>query len=85
MRTDTMTYARLRQLLLDLGFAEKTVPGPNIAFYHAPSEEVVFVFRPYKRNERVTEYDLIDVRKQLDWRGLLDAEAFKSLLRKASA
>jgi hypothetical protein len=85
MPNNTFTFGKLRRLLLDLDFAEKTVPGPNIAFYHVPSKEVVFVFRPYKPNERVTEYDVVDVRKQLDWRGLLDAEAFDNLLRKASA
>ncbi len=56
MQSEAMTFAKLRQLLLDLGFAEQTVPGPNIVYFHEPSR-ALFAFRPYKQNERVTEYD----------------------------
>lgn len=84
MQTSDLSYAELRRLLLDLGFAEKKVPGPHIVFYHAPSD-TLFAFRAYKPKQKVFVDDLVGVRFHLDWRGLLDAEAFDNLLRKASA
>lgn len=84
MSTSNMTFARLRRLLLDLEFAEKEVPDSHIMFEHVPSD-TVFIFRPYRPQEKVSPHDVVGVRYQLDWRGLLDAEAFNNLLRKASA
>jgi predicted RNA binding protein YcfA (HicA-like mRNA interferase family) len=77
-------YATLRKLLLDLGFVEKIVPGSHIIFGHAASK-TVFVFRLYQPKDKVNLMDLVGVRKQLDWRGLLSEHAFDASLRKASA
>jgi hypothetical protein len=83
-------FAALRDLLLELGFAEQTVPKsaetpvPGVAFHHAASD-CFFVFRPYRPQDRVSLTDLVGVRSQLDWRGLLTEQAFDAALRKASA
>jgi hypothetical protein len=85
-----LPFSALRKLLLELGFEEKTVPQsaenpvPGIAFHHAESD-CFFVFRQYRPQDRVSMLDLVGVRSQLDWRGLLSPEAFDAALRKASA
>lgn len=84
MQTSDLSFSGLRQLLLDLDFAEKTGPRSARVFEHAPSE-TVFVFRHYSSSEKVNWPDLLSVRKQLDERGLLAADSFDQLLRKTSA
>jgi hypothetical protein len=85
-----LPFAALRKLLLEHGFEEKTVPPsaenpvPGIAFYHAPSD-CFLVFRQYRPQDRVSMMDLVGVRAQLAWRGLLSEQAFDAALRKASA
>jgi hypothetical protein len=79
-----LPFAALRKLLLDLGFVEKVVPGSSIIFGHAASD-TVFLFHPYRPQDKVSMMDLMGVRRQLDLRGLLGEEAFDALLRKASA
>jgi hypothetical protein len=81
-----VTFAALRQLLHDLGFVEKAVPptgplgGPGLVFGHAESG-TVFSFRRYRPQDRVSMMDLVGVRSQLDWRGLLSPEEFDAALR----
>jgi hypothetical protein len=85
-----LPFSALRDLLLELGFEEKTVPKsaenpvPGTAFYH-PASDCFFVFRPYRPQDRVSMMDVLGVRSQLDWRGLLSEQAFDAALRKASA
>lgn len=84
MSFSDLPFAALRDLLLDLGFEEKVVPGSSIVFGHAASG-AVFLFRPYRPRDKVSLMDLAGVRKQLGLRGLLGEEAFDVSLRKASA
>jgi hypothetical protein len=77
-------FAKLRALLLDLGFLERVIDDQSLGFYHAESG-AVFTFRLYRPQDRVSMMDLAGVRFQLDWRGLLSREAFDAALRKASA
>jgi hypothetical protein len=79
----TVTFAELRRFLVDLGFTQSK-RGKFWWFKHDPSD-TVFGFRPYRSNERVTLIDLHHVRKHLDWRGVLDEQAFDDLLKKATA
>lgn len=78
-----VTFAELRQLLLDLGFTQSK-HGRFWFFTHAPSE-TTFGYRPYRLRERITPVDLDATRKQLDWRDVLDEKAFDDRLKKASA
>jgi hypothetical protein len=71
-------------LLLGLGFVEGVVDGKYLGFYHKESD-TVFPFRMYSPQDKVSMADLVTVRFQLDWRGLLSEEAFDAALRKASA
>ena len=43
-----------------------------------------FAFRMYRPEDKVSLADLVSVRKQLAWRGLLSEEAFDASLCKAS-
>jgi hypothetical protein len=79
-----LPFAKLRALLLELGFTEGVVEGKYLGFYHAESD-TVFPLRMYRPQDKVSMADLVTVRKQLDWRGLLSEEAFDAALRKASA
>jgi hypothetical protein len=77
-------FAKVRALLLGLGFVERVVDGKYLGFYHAASD-ALFAFRMYRPQDMVSSVDLRDVRKDLDWRGLLSEEAFDAALRKVSA
>jgi len=78
-----LPFAKLQAVLLDLGFVERVIDGKYLGFYHADSD-ILFAFRMYRPQDKVSLADLISVRKQLAWRGLLSEEAFASL-SKASA
>jgi hypothetical protein len=84
MISSDLPFAKLRALLLGLGFVEGVVEGKYLGLYHADSD-TVFPFRMYRSQDKVSMADLVTVRKQLDWRGLLREEAFDAALRKASA
>jgi hypothetical protein len=79
----TVTFAELRQLLLDLGFT-LSKRGKFWFFEHPPSG-TEFGYRPYRIREKITLGDLHMTRKQLDWRGLLSEQAFDDRLKKATA
>jgi hypothetical protein len=79
-----LPFAKLRSALLDLGFVERVIDGKYLGFYHAESN-TLFAFRMYRPEDKVSLADLLSVRKQLAWRGLLTEEAFDASLYKASA
>ena len=74
----------LARYILDLGFSERVIDGKYLGFTHA-EPGCFFSFPLYRPQERVSNTDLVGVRSQLDWRGLLSEEAFDAALRKASA
>jgi hypothetical protein len=82
MKTKT-TFGELRQLLLEMGFAEFSGPE-QIVFRHEPSD-TLFVFRPYRPGDAVTGYNLIEVQSMLDSRGLMSAETFENQFKKTPA
>jgi hypothetical protein len=78
-----VTFERLQQLLLDLGFTESK-RGNFWVFEHARSKAVL-TYRPYRSRERVTLKDLQVTRQDLEWRALMTPEAFDDVLQKATA
>jgi hypothetical protein len=84
MPLNHLPFAKLRRLLLDLGFNERVIDGKYLGFTHEESG-CFFSLPLYRPQERVSNADLVGVRSQLDWRGLLSEEAFDAALRKASA
>jgi len=83
MKTSNVSFARLRRFLGDIGFTE-VEQKPYWRFEH-PSSNTVFIFRPYRLREKVNMPDLISVKSQLDWRGLVSADAFGDSLQKTPA
>ena len=83
IRRSTVTFAELRQLLADLGFAQSK--RGRFWFFQHPASDTVVGFRPYRINERVTQIDVDRVRKHLYLRGVLEEQAFDHLLKKATA
>lgn len=79
-----LSFAKLQSALLDLGFVERVLDDKYLGFYHAESD-TLFAFRMYRPQDKVSLADLVSVRKQLAWRGLLSEEAFDASLCKASA
>jgi hypothetical protein len=79
----TLSFAELRQFLLDLGFTVAK-RGKFWFFEHAPTE-TTFLFRPYRAREKVTLMDLHMTRRHLDLRGVLSEQGFDDLLKKATA
>lgn len=82
--TVRITFAELRQFLLDLDFQEDLAKQMYPRFRHQPSD-TVFMFRPYKWADRVNPGDLVAVRRFLDVRGLMEAEEFDRFLDKTPA
>jgi hypothetical protein len=78
MLVSKVPFAKLRTLLLGLGLVERLIEGKYRGFYHAESD-TLFVFRKYRSRDKVSMADLVCVRSQLDWRGLLSKEAFDPL------
>ncbi len=83
MKNSSVPFATLQRVLEGLGFVRKKVSGPQVVFEHAPSD-TVFLFRAYKSRDKVTEADLIEVRKILDERGVIEPEALEELLHQPS-
>jgi hypothetical protein len=84
MSVDNLPCAKLRRLLLDLGFTERVMDGKYLGFTHAASG-CFFALPLYGAQERVSNTDLAGVRSQLDLREQLSEEAFDTALRKESA
>ena len=84
MGISTLPFSRLRELLLNLDFAEKSETAARKVFEHRESE-TVFLFRNYKFTENISLADLFSVRKQLDERGILPANSFDQMLVKTPA
>ncbi len=79
----SITFAELRQFLLDLGFTA-VKRGKSWFFEHAPSE-TAFLFRPYRATKKVSLIDVQSTRRHLDLRGVLKEQAFDDRWRKATA
>jgi hypothetical protein len=84
MAFSDIPFAKVRTLLLGLGSDERVIEGKHLGFYHAASD-TLFALRMYGPRDMVSLLDLADIRKQLDWRGLMSEETFDSALCKVSA
>jgi hypothetical protein len=78
-----ITFATLRQFLIGLGFAEKTVPHSHVVFEHEPSGTVL-VLPLYRPRDKVWEPNLVAVRKRLVDNGVIAGHAFEDLLHETS-
>jgi hypothetical protein len=83
MRNPKITFARLRQLLLDLGFRETVMPKSHVFFAHEPSGAEV-ALPVYRANRLVLPHHLASVRMMLHWKGLMDEDDFDDFVASAS-
>ena len=83
MKTSSVSFGQLRDLLLGLHFMESR-SGGGWRFEH-PASGAVFLFRLYKAHDHVSVQDLTSTRTHLDWRGLLPSNAFDDALTKTPA
>jgi hypothetical protein len=75
MRNPRISFAQLRQLLLDLGFTETVAPKSHVFFAHEPSGAEM-ALPIYRSNRIVLPHHLLSVRRMLDAKGLMDANDF---------
>ncbi len=84
MSRPRVTFAELRQTLLDMGFRETVVPRSHVFFAHEPSgaELALPVYRP---DRIVRPHHLLSVRIMLDAKGLMDRSDFDDFVASISA
>ena len=83
MKTSTVTFAQVRQLLRDLQFTEtRQKKGWR---FEEPESGAIFLYRPYRDKDRFSNSDLAMTQRHLEWRGLASPEAFERLLHKTPA
>ena len=75
MSNPRIKFARIRQLLLDLGFREVAVSDSLVGFQHDPSETLI-VLPEYRPNADIAAHHVAQTRMMLDAKNLLDAEEF---------
>lgn len=83
MKTSSVRFDRLRQVLTQMGFAE-TQQHAGWRYEHSPTG-TMFLFRPYQSTDLIYEHDLFLVRAQLDGRGVMSQQVFNESLTKQSA
>jgi len=84
MSSPRITFAQLRQLLLDLGFTETITPKSHVFFAHEPSGAEV-ALPIYRSNRLVLPHHLLTVRVMLDAKDLMDKDAFDDFVAALSA
>jgi hypothetical protein len=80
---DRVTYGRLRDVLIGLGFQEDR-RRDGVGLEHRKSK-TLFLFRPYQDGDFIKPGEVVFVRKLLDERGLLAPETFEALLTMTKA
>ena len=79
MKNEQVAFDRLRKVLVDLGFVQTRVQGPYWLFEHSASGTLL-PYRNYRSDDKVSWQDLAMTRRQLDERGLLEADDFEAML-----
>ena len=79
MPNPRITFAQLRQLLMDMGFVETVTPKSHLFFAHEPSGAEV-VLPVYRSNRIVLPHHLSTVRTTFDATGLMDRDDFDDLM-----
>lgn len=78
-----VTYGQLRTVLREFGFKEIRREN-GVALQHKKAD-ILFLFRPYEDDDRISPAELLLVTQMLDDRGLLEPESFETLLTRAPA
>ena len=82
VNNDSIQFNRLKTILLDLGFVEKSVPERYLIFEHATSGTRLF-YHNYRAEDPITWADRVKTRKFLDEKGLLEGKEFDDFLHRS--
>jgi predicted RNA binding protein YcfA (HicA-like mRNA interferase family) len=83
MSKPRITFAQLRQLLLDMGFTATVTPKSHVFFAHQQSGAET-ALPIYRSNQIVMPHHLATVRIMLDYKGLMDGDEFDEFVASAS-
>ena len=82
--TQTVKFSDLEQLLVKTLAFQQTSTAESQIFEHTPTGTLILL-PPLKADEGVPLYHLIGMRRLLDERGIIEANAFDKLLENASS
>jgi predicted RNA binding protein YcfA (HicA-like mRNA interferase family) len=77
------TFFAFRQVLLGLGFQDRSVPGSHVLLEDRGSDTVILL-RPYRDTEVLAPATLLGWRRILDEKGVISRERLDELLREHS-
>lgn len=78
------TFAGFRQVLIDLGFEDRSKPAAYIRLEH-PQTATVILLRPLNASDPVEPVVVLGYRRILDERGVIPANEFDERLRLQNA
>jgi hypothetical protein len=82
VKNSSIAFADLRDLLLELGFSE-TREKTRVIYRHPVGG--TFLIRPYKDKDKVKLTDMLVVREQLDYNGIIAPDDLDRRLQKMPA
>lgn len=77
------TFGAFREVLLGLGFQDRSVPGSHVRLEEARSDTVVLL-RAYRDEEPMDAATLAGIRRILDEKGVVSRDRFDDLLQRCS-
>ncbi len=77
------TFSAFRQVLLGLGFQDRSVPQSRVLLEHPPTDTIILL-RPYQDSELLDGATLVGYTRILDEKGGVSRERFEELLRERS-
>jgi hypothetical protein len=75
-----LPFAKLKELLVGLGFDCRATPGSSVVFRHRPSRALI-VLRFYQDDEALSPTDLAVAGRVLDEFGVMPREKFEAAVR----
>lgn len=81
--SETITYGRLEQALIQLGFSKQL--GPGYIVFHNDDHDATFVLPNISPSEKVRDVHLIAARQTIVGKGVADTRTFWQLLMPAGS
>lgn len=83
MKPKAVTCGRVRQLLLELGFSQKQLDDRYDVF-HESETDMIFPFPRWSDDKLARESDVVSLRLQFHYRGLMEEADFDAFLSGAA-
>jgi hypothetical protein len=81
---ESLTFARLDAVLMELGFTKTVTPKSHITYRHESSDTVMY-FPIFRSADLVPTTSIIGTRKVLVDRGVVEADRLDEMLQAAAA